>query len=100
MSQKNTKQDVYAANLRQNFGYPLRSPSPGADDDLGLWIGDVGHVNEDGQFVVLWNVCHGDPPSGVPPFQHIPPVEELIRTSPISENVLMTGVKQDIGQSR
>jgi len=99
MSQKNTKQDVYAANLRQNLGYPLRSPNPTEDDQLGLWIGDVGHVNELGQFVVLWNVCHGDSPSGVPPFQRIPPVEELIRTSPIPENVLMTGVEQDTSQS-
>jgi hypothetical protein len=55
-----TPQSLYANNLRQPYGYPLRSPTPFSrtkDDDsrrgTGLSIGDVGYVNEEGAFEVL-----------------------------------------------
>ena len=54
-----TPQDVYASNLlrRQSFGYPLRNPRPKDKySEEGFRIGDVGHVDENGEFNVLFNI--------------------------------------------
>ena len=55
-------QNLYAKNLRQSFGYPLRFPEPKPGlplsyEEHGLQIGDVGYVDDDGRFEVLFNIC-------------------------------------------
>ena len=55
-------QNLYAKNLRQPFGYPLRSPEPKPGlppsyEEHGLHIGDVGYVDEFGMFQVQFNIC-------------------------------------------
>ena len=55
-------QNLYAKNLRQPFGYPLRSPEPkpglpSSYEEHGLHIGDVGYVDEFGMFEVQFNIC-------------------------------------------
>ena len=55
-------QNLYAKNLRQSFGYPLRFPEPkpglpSSYEEHGLQIGDVGYVDEVGMFEVLFNIC-------------------------------------------
>ncbi|KAF8450962.1 hypothetical protein L210DRAFT_924800 [Boletus edulis BED1] len=56
-------QDVYAKHLQHpDYGYPLRTPEPMSTlpqdyQDNGLQIGDVGIVDSDGQFDVLFNIC-------------------------------------------
>ncbi|KAI6101854.1 hypothetical protein F5141DRAFT_1204630 [Pisolithus sp. B1] len=72
-----SSQDVYAKHLQHaDYGYPLRMPEPMSTlpdhyRDSGLQIGDVGVVDREGQFDVLFNifkqndnVLHG--PRGVP----------------------------------
>ncbi|KAF8119231.1 hypothetical protein EV363DRAFT_1201085 [Boletus edulis] len=54
-------QDVYAKYLPKNRGYPLWSPEPSSTlpssyRQDGLKIGDVGYVNWDGLFNVLFNI--------------------------------------------
>ncbi|KAG9308492.1 hypothetical protein JVU11DRAFT_11836 [Chiua virens] len=66
MSAHPTLQHVYATNLDQQLGYPLRNPqlhSPDPEEELGepyksegLQIGDIGHVDEYGAFNLLFNV--------------------------------------------
>ncbi|KAG9315439.1 hypothetical protein JVU11DRAFT_3049 [Chiua virens] len=61
-----TLQHVYATNLDQQLGYPLRNPqlrSPDPEKKLeepyksnGLQIGDIGHVDDYGAFNLLFNV--------------------------------------------
>ena len=55
-----TPQDIYASNLlrRQSFGYPLRNPRPKDRFSSleGFRIGDVGHIDENGEFNVLFNI--------------------------------------------
>ncbi|KAG9308484.1 hypothetical protein JVU11DRAFT_11828 [Chiua virens] len=61
-----TLQHVYATNLDQQLGYPLRNPqlrSPDPEKELeepykskGLQIGDIGHVDDYGGFNLLFNV--------------------------------------------
>ncbi|KAG6369268.1 hypothetical protein JVT61DRAFT_15513 [Boletus reticuloceps] len=58
--QGSTPQHVYAANLKQEFGYPLRTPKPNSRLGQpyvkeGLQIGDVGFVDDDGEFIWLFN---------------------------------------------
>ncbi|KAF8551788.1 hypothetical protein OG21DRAFT_1498872 [Imleria badia] len=60
-------QDVYAKHLQHAvYGYPLRMPEPMSTlpenyQDSGLEIGDVGVVDNKGQFDVLFNICkHSD----------------------------------------
>ena len=55
-------QSLYAKYLRQPFGYPLRSPEPkpglpSSYGELGLHIGDVGYVDDNGMFQVQFNIC-------------------------------------------
>ncbi|KAI5991969.1 hypothetical protein EDD15DRAFT_1070489 [Pisolithus albus] len=60
-------QDVYATYLQHRdygiYGYPLRMPEPMSTlefepyQSFGLQIGDVGVVDRDGQFDVLFNIC-------------------------------------------
>ena len=55
-------QNLYARNLRQSFGYPLRFPEPKPGlplsyEERGLHIGDVGYVDDVGMFEVLFNIC-------------------------------------------
>lgn len=56
-------QDVYAKHLQHAvYGYPLRMPEPMSTlpqnyQDDGLEIGDVGVVDNNGQFDVLFNIC-------------------------------------------
>ncbi|KAI6017268.1 hypothetical protein PISMIDRAFT_679577 [Pisolithus microcarpus 441] len=56
-------QDVYAKYLQHaDYGYPLRMPEPMSTlpqnyQDSGLEIGDVGIVDNRGQFDVLFNIC-------------------------------------------
>ena len=56
-------QEVYAKYLQQtDYGYPLRMPEPMSTlpqsyQDDGLQIGDVGIVDNRGQFDVLFNIC-------------------------------------------
>jgi len=97
-----TQQGVYATYLRQNLGYPLCSPSPSSEDDEnGLGIGDVGYVDEYGQFVVVCNICC-DPRDnpGSPQFQPIPLKEDLTKATPIPKKEIFTGVLQDISENR
>ncbi|KAI6094844.1 hypothetical protein F5141DRAFT_1165267 [Pisolithus sp. B1] len=55
-------QDVYAKHLlHAGYGYPLRIPEPRSTlpdyyQDSGLQVGDVGTVDRDGQFDVLFNI--------------------------------------------
>ncbi|KAI6160582.1 hypothetical protein EDD17DRAFT_1430738, partial [Pisolithus thermaeus] len=47
------------------YGYPLRMPEPMSTlpenyQDFGLQIGDVGVVDREGQFNVLFNICKRD----------------------------------------
>ncbi|KAG9315443.1 hypothetical protein JVU11DRAFT_3053 [Chiua virens] len=61
-----TPQHVYATNLHQSLGYPLRNPQLRSSDpekeleepykSEGLQIGDIGHVDEYGAFNLLFNV--------------------------------------------
>ncbi|KAI6103757.1 hypothetical protein EV401DRAFT_696527 [Pisolithus croceorrhizus] len=62
-------QDVYAKYLQHHdygiYGYPLRMPEPMSTlpenyQDFGLQIGDVGVVDREGQFNVLFNICKRD----------------------------------------
>lgn len=92
-------QDVYSKHLlRSGYGYPLRTPEPMSTlppkyQDHGLQIGDVGIVDDDGQFDVLFNICRReDNPiqsHGVPKnFQPVLPdaiktVESAISAGPI-----------------
>ncbi len=47
--------DVYAQELgNYNHGLPLWSPEPA--DGFEIRVGDVGHIDEDGQFHRLFNV--------------------------------------------
>ena len=55
-------QDVYAANLLQRCGYPLHSPEPRGElgepySKQGFQIGDIGHINGEGEFNPLFNIC-------------------------------------------
>ena len=55
-------QNLYARNLQQSFGYPLRFPEPrpglpSSYEEHGLQIGDVGYVDDVGMFEVLFNIC-------------------------------------------
>ena len=55
-------QSLYAKNLQQPFGYPLRSPEPkpglpSSYGEHGLHIGDVGYVDDNGIFEVQFNIC-------------------------------------------
>ncbi|KAI6014337.1 hypothetical protein EDC04DRAFT_663000 [Pisolithus marmoratus] len=58
-----TLQDVYGKHLQHAvYGYPLRMPEPMSTlpqdyQDGGLQIGDLGSVNSEGQFDVLFNIC-------------------------------------------
>ncbi|KAI6012903.1 hypothetical protein BKA83DRAFT_4364678 [Pisolithus microcarpus] len=61
---KDSPQDVYAKHLPYDYGYPLRGPEPMSGlpetyQDDGLQIGDVGIVDKNGQFDVLFNICKG-----------------------------------------
>jgi hypothetical protein len=78
-------QDVYAKHLQHAvYGYPLRMPEPMSTlpqnyQDGGLEIGDVGVVDNNGQFDVLFNICkHSDNPlhdlRGVP--ENFQPVQQ------------------------
>ena len=55
-------QDVYARYLPTRYGYPLWNPEPNGDlpydhREDGFQIGDVGIVDPDCGFDVLFNVC-------------------------------------------
>ncbi|KIJ65765.1 hypothetical protein HYDPIDRAFT_151374 [Hydnomerulius pinastri MD-312] len=55
-------QNLYAKNLQQSFGYPLRFPEPkpglpSSYSEQGLHIGDVGYIDDVGMFEVLFNIC-------------------------------------------
>ncbi|KAI6110709.1 hypothetical protein EDD16DRAFT_1232737 [Pisolithus croceorrhizus] len=56
-------QDVYAKHMQHaDYGYPLRMPEPMSTlpqsyQESGLQIGDVGIVDNKGQFDVLFNIC-------------------------------------------
>ncbi|KAF8125246.1 hypothetical protein EV363DRAFT_1176165 [Boletus edulis] len=79
-------QDVYAKHLLKRhvvYGYPLWTPEPMSTlpedyQEHGLQIGDVGTVDSDGQFDVLFNICkRSDNPlhtHGVP--ENFQPVEQ------------------------
>ncbi|KAG9308485.1 hypothetical protein JVU11DRAFT_11829 [Chiua virens] len=61
MPTQSTLQHVYATNLTQKYGYPLRNPQP--DSELpdtyktdGLQIGDIGHVDHYGKFNLFFNI--------------------------------------------
>ncbi|KAF8123155.1 CHAT domain-containing protein [Boletus edulis] len=59
--QSSTPQHFYVASLKQEFGYPLRTPEPNSRLGQpyvreGLQIGDVGFVDEDGEFIWLFNI--------------------------------------------
>ncbi|KAI6094848.1 hypothetical protein F5141DRAFT_1278973 [Pisolithus sp. B1] len=56
-------QDVYTKHLQHaDYGYPLRMPEPMSTlpqnyQDSGLQIGDIGIIDNKGQFDVLFNIC-------------------------------------------
>ncbi|KAH0828722.1 hypothetical protein J3R83DRAFT_3133 [Lanmaoa asiatica] len=102
-------QDVYATNLQQNFGYPLRSPEPNSTlqpyDKEGFQIGDVGFVNEYGEFILLFNIGFPLPDdlreSGVPPYEPIKLAKPYRKPTALPEDHLfMTGAKRVVNPSR
>lgn len=104
-------QGVYATNLQQNRGYPLRIPEPSSKlgspyDKEGLQIGDVGYVDDYGGFVRLFNICFPLPDetraSGIPPFDPTQ-LKEAPSKSPLAlpgDHLFMTGVKRQLENSR
>jgi len=104
-----SSQGVYAANLQQNRGYPLFNPEPSSGlripyNTEGFQIGDVGYVDNDGEFTCLFNICFPlpaelrQPECGVPPFDHIP-LENAFTRRPLAlpeDHLFMTGVERHL----
>ena len=89
-------QDVYASNLlrAQNFGYPLGDPRPKYESDLeGLQVGDVGYVDDYGEFNSAFNIS--SPPKElqgkIPGFHFSYPISTPAFPS---GTVFMAGVKR------
>ncbi|KAG9316997.1 hypothetical protein JVU11DRAFT_1177 [Chiua virens] len=101
---QNTHQHVYAANLRQNLGYPLRNPRPGIGLGPpytdGFQIGDVGCIDQYGEFIVFFNINFPpkdlgfDPPDN-PRFDRPVPRQGCDR-----ETVYVSGAKRRAGEAR
>ena len=98
-----TLQDIYASNLLwgQNFGYPLRDPKPSDKfDSEGLRIGDVGYINDYGEFKWLFSI------RSLPKELLEGGIQNLTFDEPASnrvfdvEKVLMAGVKQTLEEPR
>jgi len=109
MSSPPSPQGVYATNLQQNRGYPLRIPKPSAKlgspyDKEGLQIGDVGYVNDYGEFIRLFNIFFPlpDEPRGlhdVPPVKPIPQDTVAFTKHSLAlpeDHLFMTGVKRQL----
>ncbi|KAI9455531.1 hypothetical protein HD554DRAFT_2042764 [Boletus coccyginus] len=102
-----SSQGVYAANLQQNRGYPLFNPEPSSGlrtpyNTEGFQIGDVGYVDNDGEFTCLFNICFPLPAElcqrGVPPFDPIP-LENAFTRRPLAlpeDHLFITGVERHI----
>ena len=95
-------QHIYASNLlrQQSFGYPLRNPRPKDKfDPEGFRIGDVGHVDGNGKFNLVLNIC--SPPKElegqIPSFHLVQPVGEPAFKP---KKVLMAGVKRILKEPR
>ncbi|KAG6369265.1 hypothetical protein JVT61DRAFT_15509 [Boletus reticuloceps] len=96
-----THQHVYATNLRQNFGYPLRNPKPNSRLGQpyvkeGLQIGDVGYVDDYGEFIRLFNIKFPLPNKEKLPEEFhnrsLNPPDNLIEfTEPVAEQALWPG---------
>ena len=111
-----THQHVYAANLRQNFGYPLRNPKPNSRlgqpyVNEGFQIGDVGYVDDYGEFIWLFNIKFPLPGKEKLPEEFhdrsLNPPDELIEfAQPVAEQaiklekVFMAGVVPNLEEPR
>lgn len=99
-------QDVYATNLQLNRGYPLRIPEPNKKLSEpyakgGVQIGDVGYVDEYGEFQLLFNIGFSFLDDS-PPVKPIP-FKEPDNTGPerlYNNTVLMNGVERQPNESR
>ena len=101
-------QDLYAANLLQHCGYPLHSPGP--QDGLekqyqaeGFQIGDVGYINDVGEFNPLFNICSALPDDVRKRGYPEPIVCGDLYRKPHALNpghVFMSGVNQAVNPSR
>lgn len=84
--------EIYAQQLfRYQHGHALWMPEP--SDDKEIRIGDVGYIDEDGQFHRLFNAtvgqCHPYNAGGVPVDFQILPVEP--RSIQIKNNFMQPG---------
>ena len=97
-----TWQDVYASNLlrEQHFGYPLRNPRPtDASDSEGLRVGDIGHVDENGTFILAFNIS--SPPKELQGEIPGAPLPQFFLKEMFSrESVFKAGAKQILGEPR
>ncbi|KAH0836403.1 hypothetical protein J3R83DRAFT_8003 [Lanmaoa asiatica] len=102
-------QDVYATNLLQRFGYPLRTPKASSRlgepyDKEGFQIGDVGYVNDYGEFILLFNIGFPLPDflreHGVPPYEPIRFQQSCIPLALPENHLITTGVERNISDSR
>ena len=92
-------QDVYASNLlrRQSFGYPLRNPRPkDKSNQESFRIGDVGHVDENGEFNILFNISFL-PKELQDPDWYFDPAQPAAKPAFSADKIFMTGVKQNLG---
>lgn len=105
----NTPQHVYASHLRQNLGYPLRNPRPNSIltqpySEEGFQIGDVGYVDDYGEFNLVFNINF--PPEELqgqnlsfPPDKPIQFAQPVASQAINPNTVLMTGVERNLRPS-
>ena len=96
-------QDVYASNLLrvQSFGYPLRNPKPKDKfDPEGFRIGDVGYVDDYGEFNCIFNISSLPKELLEDGTQNLPCVGPASKEGFDTGKVLKAGVKQILKEPR
>ena len=98
-----TPQDIYASNLLrgQTFGYPLRDPKPSDKFDFeGLRIGDVGYIDDYGEFNWVFHIS--SLPKGLLEggMQNLPLDQPVGKQVFDTEKVFVAGVKQILKEPR
>ena len=98
-----TPQDVYASNLlrEQSSGYPLRIPKPTDKSHLeGLQIGDVGYIDDYGEFNVVFNINFLPRELLEDGVQNFPLIQPVGKVAFDTGHVFKAGVKQILKDPR